>query len=47
MTNSEKDMLAGEKGLNLPKEVDQQRAETFNKNVQNLFNILRGVNNGK
>lgn len=46
MTNSEKDMLAAEKGLNVPKEIDQLRAETFNRNVQYLFNLLRGVQNG-
>ena len=46
MTNSEKDMLAGEKGLSMPKDIDQLRAETFNKNIQNLFNVMRGVQNG-
>lgn len=39
------DELAAEKGLNLPQDVSQGQAEFINRNINTLFQIMRGAKN--
>lgn len=46
MTNSEKDLLAGEYGLNLPDTVSDEQARYIktNRDIQKIFDFVGGKN---